>query len=98
MVRNEILKTCSGAGSRIVVKIDSIVDALVNRIAYCGVKTSLSQTLVRRKVALIEELVAWNRNPVDVAKPAAHAYSGTVFRFVDLCLHSPTTPQLRKGS
>src|SRR3954451_2499801 len=84
LVHNEILEARSRLGAPVVMKIDAFVDTLRDRVAYGGFETSLSEALADLEVAVVEELVAWDRHPVDVAKPAADAYTGTVFGVVQL--------------
>src|SRR5271169_1297003 len=97
LVHNEILEARSRPGARVVVKIDALVDTLGDRVAHGGVETGLSEALAGFEVALIEEFVAWNRHPVDVAKPAADADTGTVLGIVELRRSHPASPQLRVG-
>src|SRR5215469_496926 len=56
----------------------------------------LCQALARREIALIEKAVAWNRDPVDIAKPAPHAHARTMLGIVEFSSHYSAPPQLRE--
>src|SRR5271166_6934443 len=94
---DEVFDARSCTHTRGVVKLDAFVDALVDGIMHCGFEMSLCQRLAILEVALIEKLVARDRNPIDVAKPSADADTGAVLGVVELGRRYAAAPQLREG-
>src|SRR5215813_9083606 len=78
-------------------KLDTVVNALFDRITHSGVELGLRQTLTELQIALVKELVPWSRQPVDVPEPSPDAYASTVFRIISLCGDVPAAPQLGIG-
>src|SRR5580693_10103161 len=96
LVCDKIFEATTSVRGRVVVKLDALVDALLDCVMHSGLEMGLGQTLTKFKIALIEELVPWDRHPVDVPEPAIDAHTRTVLGIVQPGRWDSAPPQLRE--
>ena len=82
LVCDKIFEAGISVRGRVVVKLDALVDALLDCVMHSGLEMGLGQTLTKFKIPLIEELVPWDRHPIDVPEPTIDAHTHTVLGIV----------------
>ena len=73
------------------------IKAVIYRLLLDGLELGAGQWLGRFEVAVEKQVVAWDRDPIDVLEPAANADADAMFGVVESCRRHSAAAQLRKG-